>query len=137
MTFLSLWLPYTLGIKDITCVGYFLQVRGTEAELMRRSVPILPTAATQLPGVLRAMQVHSGQLAVRRGGTPEKPLLQMELPLREPSDPVPSDITPNSDIVKVPLQQFCADAVAEPHELVPAGDCDASSRTVDGCHFER
>ena len=45
--------------------------------------------------------MHSGQLTVSRGGTPEKPLLHMDLPLREPTDTVPCGITAESDVVAV------------------------------------
>ena len=53
-----------------------------------------------------APQVHSGRLSVSRGGTPERPLLHMDLPVREPTDPVPSGITAESDVVTVCLSSI-------------------------------
>lgn len=45
--------------------------------------------------------VHSGQLSVRRMGRGQQPLLQMSLPLHDPTDLVPPGIAPGSDLVQV------------------------------------
>jgi len=52
-------------------------------------------------------QVHSGQLSVSRGGTPERPLLHMDLPIREPTDPIPTGIAAESDVVTVRRLGHC------------------------------
>lgn len=44
--------------------------------------------------------VHSGQLSVRRMGREQQPLLQMSLPLHDPTDAVPWGIAPGSDLVQ-------------------------------------
>ena len=50
--------------------------------------------------------MHSGQLVVARGSTVQRPRLHMDLPMREPVDPVPSGINRDSDLIRVlfPLQ---------------------------------
>lgn len=47
---------------------------------------------------------ESGQLTVKRLDAAEKPLLQLSMPLNDPLDTLPDNMTPDSPLVRVCLR---------------------------------
>lgn len=96
-----------VGHVLFTLIPYFLTHRGdtrSGSSGTERAEPEGGAGEGNASDTLMFDTRESGQLTVKRLDAAEKPLLQLSMPLNDPVDPLPDNMTPDSPLVKVNLR---------------------------------